>query len=244
MPREIAAVPDPVTAVTRLPRESWAVHDWNPTHRLGAPRRGPLVSPRLLDVGDWLPDGAVSLPAPDSPAEHLERLRLLQATLVSDGWTVEPGGADAGTPGLVAERDLRMDLTALRRLRLIQVGLAVEFASAIALGFLWPMLGHPGWQGEAIIALAAIGAFGIVGWLARVDFVSLVLVVTPAEPDRLPAGGASAGRATGRTTLVGAARVLSRNWEVLGDRGGRKLVDARRTPASDAETSVACKRLG
>lgn len=154
------------------------------------------------------------------------------------------GGSEPGGLGLVAERELRMDLTALRRLRLLQVGLGIEFAAAIALGFLWPMQGHPGWQGEAITALAAIGALGLVAWLARVDFVSLVLVVRRPEAPRVRSGSEDSHLSNRTAMLVGVARVFSRNWEVLGDRGGRKVVDSRRTPAADAETTAACRRLG
>lgn len=161
---------------------------------------------------------------------------------MADGWTVERGDPGRDAPALLAEHDLRLDLTALRRLRALQLGLIAEFAASIVFGFFWPTLGHPGWQGELITALAAIGAVGLVVWLARVDFVSEVLIVSRSRPiggdsgDRKPAGRSGGYR-------VAAARVLSRNWEVLGDRGGRKVVASRSTPGSAAAATNARERL-
>ncbi|MCI4325590.1 MAG: hypothetical protein L3K00_06895 [Thermoplasmata archaeon] len=195
------------------------------------PRHGPILSPRDLDVSDLRPDEALPVVSGAPRAEIDGRLPGLRDELVRSGWTVSLGEPGSGDPALLAETDLRLDLSALRDVHLLQVACAVEFAGAIAVGFLWPSMGHPGWQGEAITGLAVLGAVGLIALLARVDFVSTVLVVERRPERGVSPGGESHPPPWGH---VWARRVWSRNWEVLGDRGGRKVLESRSTPAAVA----------
>jgi hypothetical protein len=182
-------------------------------------------------VSEYRPEETISVPPSTTDETEVPRVLALRTQLERDGWTVSAGEPGSGATNLLAERDLRLDLTALRIVHLFQIGFAAEFGGAIAVGFLWPTLGHPVWEGEAITGLAILGAIGLIGILARVDFVSLVLVV-----ERLPerARRGESPDPNRPQTLVWARRTWSRNWEVLGDRGGRRILETRRTPAADA----------
>jgi hypothetical protein len=217
-------------------------HEWLPRHRLGAPRRGPITTPRDLDVSDLRPEVWTPVPSSTESGAVEGLVRELRDDLTREGWTVAIGTPSSGGPALLAERDLRMDLSALRMVHLFQAACAVEFGGAIALGFLWPTWGHPTWQGEGITGLAILGAIGLIRILARVDFVSQVLVVERAAGLGVPDAGSKEPRAPpwGR---IWSTRAWSRNWEVLGDRGGRRMLEMRSTAASRAAAAMAAARL-
>jgi hypothetical protein len=217
------------------------------SHRLVPPRTGPILSPRTLELegppADILGFGSEADLA-SGPADRWQRLRQ---DLGKEGWVIDvEGGARWIGPRrvlLLAERDLRMDATALRNTRLFQVGCIAEFLAALVAGFLWPSLGHPAWQGLALTGLAIAGAVGLVASLARVDFVSQLLVLTERAAPLTPPSGGGAVASSERTGAVYAARVITRNWEVLGDRGGRKVVRWEHSPESDAALRWASQSL-
>jgi hypothetical protein len=126
-----------------------------------------------------------------------------------------------------------MDATTLRNTRLIQAACVLEFTATISLGLVWLWLGAPAWQGFAVTSLAVVGAVGVVVTLPRVDFSGELLVVAEsparsAAPD--PGVPAAAGVKSG---TVWAGQVRTRNWEALGDRGGRRILRAERSASSD-----------
>jgi hypothetical protein len=127
-----------------------------------------------------------------------------------------------------------MDLSVLRRTRLVLAACTLEYVVAIALGFLWADFGFPPWQGEVLIGLGVVGAAGFVAFLPRVEFVSDVASIRLA-PSEVDIGGAIADRAASAEPVyeVWAVEARTRNWEMLGDRGGRRVVRVGPSPRAD-----------
>jgi hypothetical protein len=221
-------------------------HPWKPGHRLVRPRSGAILAPRTLDLEGTFPGGGTSLPRPPAQPPGSDPLEVVRQRILRDGWSVGPPTTEGTTRSrhraLLAERDVAMDNTALRHLRLWQLLGVIEFAVAIMAGLLWLSLGHPTWQGDAITALAAFGAVGLVVSLARVDFVSTILIVTaPVEGPGVDGHGAGAP-AQPSTLGVWGGRLLSRNWEVLGDRAGRRALQWSRGEEIEAVAIAGLER--
>ncbi|MCI4369752.1 MAG: hypothetical protein L3J81_00305, partial [Thermoplasmata archaeon] len=110
---------------------------------------------------------------------------------------------------------------------------AVEVCAAVLGGLDLSARGLPGWEGTFGIALGAIGAVGFVVLLPRVDFVGDLAVIRfgSGVPKPNPTPGSSPAE-PGPSFEVWSAVARSRNWEVLGDRGGRRVVVATATNGS------------
>jgi hypothetical protein len=204
-------------------------------HQFGPVRKGPILPPRPLESVPTRPTDSravhlVGTAAP--PRSETECAELVRRA----GWALESvrPGPD-GRTHVVAERDVRMDLSALRRNRLVLAVCTAEYVAAIVLGFVWPDLGFPGWEGDVLIGLGVVGAAGFVWFLPRVEFRSEIAVVRMLPPDpsaTTPGPGPSAPVLP--VYEVWAAEARTRNWEVLGDRGGRRVLAARGSGACDA----------
>ncbi|HXQ93754.1 MAG TPA: hypothetical protein VN864_01080 [Thermoplasmata archaeon] len=204
-------------------------------HRFGAVRSGPILPPRRLDGDPPRPEGARTFravglaPPAESGAECAE-------IATAAGWTLAAVRADReGRTTLVAERAVRMDLSALGRNRLFLAACTAEYVAAISLGFIVPSFGVPGWEGEILIALGVVGAVGFVALLPRVEFWSQVAVVRFVPPDRrTEASPSPRAGPEGPFYEAWAVEARSRNWEVLGDRGGRRILATVPSPDADS----------
>jgi hypothetical protein len=203
-------------------------------HRLRPVEVGPILSPRRIDVVPEPPTGTdVLLGHEAGPGRHSDAART--SAVEGAGWSVSSSGVDAdGRSWLVADGKLRMDGTVLLWTRLGLLAFAIGLAAAVATGLDLSARGLPAWQGDLLIALGAVGAVGFVALLPRVEFVGEFAVVRFAPPGPLRPASTAGGNSNvpGLEFEVWVAWARSRNWEVLGDRGGRRVVAARAMPES------------
>jgi hypothetical protein len=199
-------------------------------HRLVPRRTGPIVSPRRLDprpLETARPaDARGREAAGDRPTEAIRIARLATA-----GWSTSTTfeGPD-GRECFLVERDLRLDLTSLRWNHLVLALLVLELLGTVSLGLDGSARGVPAWEGTVLIALGAAGAVGFVGRLPVVEFVGTVALIRFGSSPS--SSGASAPPGTTPEFEIWVVCARSRNWEVLGDRGGRRILRTADLPDS------------
>ncbi|MCI4327152.1 MAG: hypothetical protein L3K16_05910 [Thermoplasmata archaeon] len=195
-------------------------------------RAGPIVSPRRLDPRPFDTTRPADIVAQEPAGERATEADRI-ARWEGVGWSTSTTFEDAdGRPCFLVERELRLDRTALRWNHIVLAVLVVELIGSVSLGLDLSSRGLPLWEGTVGIALGAAGAVGFVGRLPVVEFVGTVALVrfSRRAPNGSVASGGSASSAAPREFEVWGVYARSRNWEVLGDRGGRRILQSAPLP--------------